>query len=120
MMTAAGILCIVFAPTVVGWFRDDPAVIPIGAAALRWQASAMPLLAPSILTNMMLQAMGKGVKASITSSARNGIFFIPLILILPYLMGLKGVEICQAVCDVLAFFLAIPMIIHYFRSILHK
>ena len=109
MMTTAGILCIVFAPTVVGWFRDDPAVIPIGAAALRWQASAMPLLAPSILTNMMLQAMGKGVKASITSSARNGIFFIPLILILPHYFGLTGVEMTQAWADVLTFLLAMPM-----------
>ena len=109
MMTVAGALCVIFAPTVVGWFRDDPAVIPIGAAALRWQASVLPLLATSILTNMMLQSMGKGVKASITSSARNGIFFIPLILILPRLFGLTGVEMTQAWADVLTFLLAVPM-----------
>jgi uncharacterized membrane protein len=35
-------------------------------------------------------------------------------------MGLKGVEICQAVCDVLAFLLAIPLTIHFFRTTLHK
>ena len=109
MMTASGILCFAFAPTVVSWFRDDPAVIPIGAAALRWQASVLPLLTASILTNMMLQSMGKGVKASITSSARNGIFFIPLILILPHVFGLTGVEMTQAWADVLTFLLAIPM-----------
>ena len=109
MMTTAGILCVVFAPTVVGWFRDDPDVIPIGAAALRWQAAVLPLLTTSILTNMMLQSMGKGVKASITSSARNGIFFIPLILILPHFFGLAGVEMTQAWADVLTFLLAVPM-----------
>ena len=109
MMTAAGVLCVVFAPTVVGWFRDDPAVIPIGAAALRWQACVLPLLATSILTNMLLQSIGKGVKASITSSARNGIFFIPLILILPHFFGLTGVEMTQAWADVLTFLLAVPM-----------
>ena len=109
MMTVAGVACFAFAPTIVGWFRDDPAVIPIGAAALRWQAAVLPLLASSILTNMMLQSMGKGLKASITSSARNGIFFIPLILILPPLLGLPGVEMTQAWADVLTFLLAVPM-----------
>ena len=109
MMTIAGALCVLFAPTVVGFFRDDPAVIPIGARALRWQASVLPLLTTSILTNMMLQSMGKGIKASICSSARNGIFFIPLILTLPHFFGLTGVEMTQAWADVLAFLLAVPM-----------
>ena len=57
----------------------------------------------------MLQSIGKGVKASITSSARNGIFFIPLILILPHLFGITGVEITQAIADVLALFISLPM-----------
>lgn len=109
MMTIAGALCVLFAPTVVGFFRDDPAVIPIGARALRWQASVLPLLTTSILTNMMLQSMGKGIKASICSSARNGIFFIPLILTLPHFFGLAGVEMTQAWADVLSFLLAVPM-----------
>ena len=58
---------------------------------------------------MFLQAIGKGKKASITASARNGIFFLPMILILPYFFGVIGVEIAQAVADVFAFCLAVPM-----------
>ena len=65
-------------------------------------------MATIVITNMMLQSTGKGVKASIASSARNGIFFIPMILILPRLFGLFGVEISQACADVLSFLLAIP------------
>jgi len=64
-----------------------------------------------------LQTCGRSVAANILAAARNGIFFIPLILILPYFLGLKGVEICQAVCDILSFILAIPLIIHFFRSL---
>ena len=108
MMTVAGALCVAFAPTIVAFFRDDPEVIRIGSEALRWQAAALPLLATSVLTNMMLQSMGKGVKASIASSARNGIFFLPLILILPRFFGLLGVEMTQAWADLLTFFLAVP------------
>ena len=66
-------------------------------------------MATIVITNMMLQACGKGVKASIASAARNGIFFIPLILILPQIFGLLGVEMTQAVADVLAMLLTVPI-----------
>ena len=101
--------CIAFAPWIIGFFRDDPAVIRIGSEALRWQAAALPLMACTVITNMMLQSMGKGVKASITSSARSGLFFIPLILVLPKMLGLLGVEITQAISDVLSISICIPM-----------
>lgn len=57
----------------------------------------------------MLQTIRKPIRATILSSARQGLFFIPLIFILPYCWGLKGVEICQAASDILTFFLAIPL-----------
>jgi len=107
LMAAAAAVCLIWARPIIGWFRDDPAVIAVGATALRWQAAALPLLATSVLTNMMLQATGKGLKASVTSSARNGIFFIPLIFILPRCFGLLGVEMTQAWADVLTFLLCL-------------
>ena len=108
-LTAMSALCLAFAPQIVGFFRDDPAVIAVGTVALRSQAVTLPLMATIVLANMMLQSMGKGLKASITSSSRNGIFFIPLILILPRFFGLFGVEITQACADVLSFMLAVPI-----------
>ena len=108
-LTAMSALCLAFAPQIVGFFRDDPAVITVGTVALRAQAVTLPLMATIVLANMMLQSMGKGLKASITSSSRNGIFFIPLILILPRFFGLFGVEITQACADVLSFMLAVPI-----------
>ena len=108
-LTAMSALCLAFAPQIVGFFRDDPAVIAVGTVALRAQAVTLPLMATIVLANMMLQSMGKGLKASITSSSRNGIFFIPLILILPRFFGLFGVEITQACADVLSFMLAVPI-----------
>ena len=55
------------------------------------------------------ESMGKGVKATVTASARNGIFFIPAILLLPYFFGLTGVELAQTVADVCAFALSVPL-----------
>lgn len=61
------------------------------------------------LSNMMLQTIRKSIRATVLSSARQGLFFIPLIMILPYYLGLQGVEMCQAVADMLTFVLAIPL-----------
>ena len=108
LLTGASALCLAFAPQIIGFFREDPEVVAVGSVALRAQAISLPLMAAIVITNMMLQSTGKGLKASIASSARNGIFFIPMILILPRLFGLFGVEISQAVADVLSFLLAIP------------
>ena len=85
--------------------------------ALRWQLVALPMAAVVTVCNMTLQTTGQAVSANILAAARNGIFFIPLIIILPRMMGLFGVEICQAVCDVLAFLLAIPLTVYFFRSL---
>jgi Na+-driven multidrug efflux pump len=109
ILTAGSALCLIFAPQIISFFRDDPEVIKVGTVALRAQAISLPLMATIVITNMMLQSMGKGIKATITSSARNGIFFIPLILILPRLFGLFGVEITQACADALSFLLTVPL-----------
>lgn len=101
-------LCFAFAPQIISWFRDDPDVIRIGAKALRFQSVSLPLMSGIVMTNMMLQSIGAGVKASISSSARSGIFFIPLLLLFSALFGLTGVESAQAAADVCAMILAVP------------
>lgn len=108
-LLAVGALCFTFAPEIVGWFRDDPEVIKVGAFALRCQSSVISLSAPIVMTNMMLQSIGAGLRASILASARNGLFFIPLIIVLPIFFGLTGVQITQTVSDVMTMILTVPM-----------
>ena len=49
-------LCLCFAPSIIGWFRDDPQVIAVGKTALRWQAAALPLLAFTVITMTAINA----------------------------------------------------------------
>lgn len=99
-----------FAPHIIGLFRkEDEEVIKIGAEALRLQCIVFPLNAWIIMANMMLQSIGKALKASIVAAARQGLFFIPLILLLPNMYGLFGVELCQTISDILSFALAVPL-----------
>lgn len=107
LVSVAGI---VFAKPIVTVFRkEDPDVIRIGALALRLQCLAFPLNAWIVMCNMMLQSIGKAVKASIVAAARQGLFFLPLIWVLPVFFNLLGVQMCQTISDVLSFALAIPL-----------
>lgn len=116
-LTLCSIVGYIYAPEIVTWFRkDDIHVIEIGARALRWQLITLPLGAWVILCNMLLQTIRKPVQAVILSSARQGLFFIPFILILPYFLGLQGVEMCQAVADLCSFLLAIPLTVPILKS----
>ncbi|MBQ6587294.1 MAG: MATE family efflux transporter [Butyrivibrio sp.] len=109
VLIGIGTVAFIFAPNIIAAFSKDPAAVQVGVAALRFQCCTLPLSGAIVISNMMLQSIGKGVKASITASARNGICFIPMILILPVFLGITGVEMAQACADVLAMFVAVPM-----------
>ncbi|EEG28481.1 MATE efflux family protein [[Clostridium] methylpentosum DSM 5476] len=100
----------VFAPSIITAFRgDDAQLIGIGARALRLQCVSFPLLGWIIPCNMMLQNIGKTFKASLLSVARQGLFFLPLVFLLPVWWGIFGVQICQPIADILTFFLSVPL-----------
>ena len=104
------ILGYIFAPEAVAIFRkEDAMVISIGAEALRWQLIALPFGAFTLVSNMMLQTIRKAGRAALLASARQGLFFIPCILVLPHLIGIRGVEMTQAIADILSFALALPL-----------
>ena len=96
-----------FTPQIIAIFRDDPEVIAVGSAALRWQLISLPLCATIMISNMTMQTCRKPWRANLLAVSRRGLFFIPLIAILPAYFGLKGVEMCQAWSDVCAFILTV-------------
>ena len=108
-LTIIGIVFFVLAPQIISLFSKDPKAIEVGVAALRFMCMTQPISGAIVMSNMMLQSIGKGFKASVTASARNGYCFIPLILILPQFLGIRGVEMAQACADVLTLCVAIPM-----------
>lgn len=105
-----------FAEQTIAIFRDDAIVIAVGSTALRWHLAVYPLNAYIMAGNMMLQTTRRPLRANVLSSARKGLVFIPFILILPHLFGLMGIAMCQAVCDVVTFIIAIPIVRSAFRE----
>lgn len=112
VLTMISITFAIFAPDLIKIFRsEDAELIKIGAEALRWQCLSFPLVGVSMVTNMMYQTTRKTLIATVLSMGRQGIFFIPTIMILPLFIGLQGVEMTQAVADALTFMLALPFAI---------
>lgn len=100
----------IFAPHLITLFRaEDAAVIEIGTRTLRLQCLSFPLLGWVILCNMLLQNIAMTVRASVVAAARQGLFFIPLALILPQICGLFGVQLCQPISDALSFVLSLAL-----------
>lgn len=114
VVVATIVFCL--AEQTIALFRDDAIVIAVGSTALRWQLAAYPLNAYIMTGNMMLQVTRQPLRANILSSARRGLVFIPFILILPNLFGLMGVVMCQAVCDIVTFLIAIPIVRSTFKE----
>ena len=107
LLVLAGI-AMIFSSSIIRFFRaDDPRVIEIGTLTLRLQLLTLPLWGTYVMSNMCTQSIGYGFTSTLVSSARQGIFLIPTVLILPRLFGLFGLQISQPVSDVLAFVFAL-------------
>ena len=102
-------LGMIFAPELIALFRDDPEVVQIGTAALRFQCATLSLSSWIVMSNMMLQTIGKTAGATFLAMSRQGVFFIPLVYLLSKTLGLPGVEMTQAVSDVLTLVCAVPI-----------
>ena len=105
-VSAAGF---VWAPQLVSIFRDDPEVIAIGTAALRFQCVTFCLQSWVVMGNMCQQTMGLTVPATFMAVARQGLFFIPTVWILALTLGLSGIQMAQMVADLLTFLCSVPI-----------
>lgn len=117
VIIAAVFMVLIDSENLIGIFRNDETVIAIGVRALRLQSAALLVLPICMCTEMMLQCTGQKMAASILSSMRSGIYFIPILLILAKLRGLYGIEEAQPMAFILAGASAIPFAINFFRKL---
>ncbi len=112
--TTCAIVISLFAGKLILWFRDDAEVVAIGTKSLLFGCAVMPFMAFSTYVNQMLQCLGFKLPATLLASCRQGFFFLPLILALPPVIGLTGVQITQPGADLLTF-VSVPAQLLFFR-----
>ncbi len=107
----------IFAGDIVSLFRGNDAVaLEIGTRAMRLQVITFPLMSWVVMSNMMVQTMGRVVSATLLAVARNGLMFIPAVLLLPLILGLLGVQLAQPAADIFAFVMAVPITIKVLKE----
>ena len=84
--------------------------------ALRFQCISFSTHGWIVMSNMMEQSMGRTLPATFLSVARQGLFFIPLVLTLSTALGVLGIQMTQMAADILTFLFAIPIHIHVLRT----
>ena len=115
----------VFAPDLVGLFNDDipeikAQVVSIGATTLRFTTLTFPLVGFMVLSNMMMQNLAMAFRASFLAMSRQGLFYIPLVLILPHILGFVGIQMCQAISDLISFVITIILVVGVINEINEK
>lgn len=123
LMTIFAIVVFIFAPQLTKSFRDDPAVIAVATLALRFSCCVLPFHSIIFGTNMLLQVAGVKIKATVLSSMRQGIVFVPVILLLPLITtyffsnGILGIQLTPAVSDLISALIALPFMIIYLKNL---
>lgn len=115
------LLAQLFAPQIVELFlKGNTQVTNIGALALRLQCILLPLSGFMIISNMMLQVMGLAREASLVAASRQGLFFLPSVLLLPLALGLLGVQMAQTVSDFCSMLLTVPLTLRVLKDLKRK
>ena len=113
ILTAAAVVGFLFSAPIIAFFRDDAQVVEIGALAFRFQCLTLPLSAVLTFANMLFQALGKSFRATVLAICRQGLY-IPLVFLLSWRFQLTGLEVTQAVADLLGFLVSAAIMLHYF------
>ncbi len=119
MAIGSGIIAI-FAEPLVKSLVENESGINIGINALRFQCLGLAFCALGVACNMSFQSLGKKVRAILVSILRQGICYIPFIIVLPIFIGITGVEISMMIADLLTFLICIPFAISFFKEINKK
>lgn len=97
-----------FTPSILSIFGKDKDVLRIAIPALRAAVIMFITFGFQFTYATLYLAIGKALSGAFLNSLRQGIVFIPVILLLPKMMGLDGVIYAQAISDVLTTIITVP------------
>lgn len=91
----------VFANSLIGLFTSEPEVINKGAIILRALIISLPFVGGQMISTTSAQSMGKVVVAFILSISRQGLLYMPLLIILNKVFGFSGFIYAQPITDMI-------------------
>jgi Na+-driven multidrug efflux pump len=102
LATAIGLVVFIFAEYIPYLFSKENVVIAQTPLALRYVFAALPVIGVQLIGAAYFQAVGKALPALLLTLSRQGLFFIPLLYILPNFFGINGIWLAFPLADVLS------------------
>ena len=113
-----GLVAAVFAGGIVSQFtKGDAEMVRIGQIALRANGVTFLLFGFYTVYSFLFLVMGRAKEGCFLGACRQGICFLPVILLLPRLFGLNGILYAQPVADVLSAIVTIFMAVQLHKEL---
>ena len=113
-----GLILILFPATIISKFTaGDMELVRIGQASLRANGFSIMLFGFYTVYSSLFLALGKGLEGFILGACRQGICFVPIILLLPSLVGINGILYAQPIADLISAIITVFMAINLHKSL---
>ncbi len=109
------VVMMLFSTQILSIFSTDPQFLTLGSFAFRIFASVFFIIGMQMNLGMFFQGIGLGLPSLVMASARQIIFLIPSVLILPRIFGLTGLWLSHPVADFLSFIVTLVWTVIEFR-----
>lgn len=116
----AAIVLVIFAEPIVSLFGTDIKMIDLASKALRLNAALFITFGFQMVYASLYLSIGKSLVGGMLSLGRQGIFFFPLIFVLPHMFELTGVIWVQPMADFFTTILTVIFAIKINRTLLVK
>lgn len=114
----AGTLVVeVFPRPIVGLFSSDQQFVDMTVRAIRIVFLTAPILGLQAIGTRYFQSVGRGGVSAFLSLSRQLIFYVPLLLLLPPMMGLDGVWWTAPAADVVSTAVTAVMLVWGLRNV---
>ncbi len=116
-----GLLMVIFSTQIISQFANGNAeMISVGGKSLMANGFSFFLFGFYTVYSSLFLALGKGTAGFILGACRQGICFVPVILILPAIWGITGILYAQPIADVLSAIITVFMALHLHRELAEK
>ena len=113
-----GLIAAIFSTQIVSLFtKGDTEMVRVGSIALRANALSFILFGFYTVYSFLFLVMGKAMEGCILGACRQGICFVPVILILPAIWGLSGVLYAQPIADIISAIVTVVMAVRLHRGL---
>ncbi|MEG2871336.1 MAG: MATE family efflux transporter, partial [Clostridium sp.] len=99
-LLVAGVYILLSRPLIM-LFNRNPAIVQYGSRLLISQVALYPAFGLCYMMTITFQTIGASKYGLFLSTIRQGLFYIPCILLLPSFMGINGIYASQPIADIL-------------------